>query len=43
MIDVDKIEENVEARREIGRYYVRAYGFWAKVKRRIERHLKIKL
>ena len=42
-VEVEVLEENAEVRQAFGCYYVEANGFWAKVKRRVERHLKIKL
>lgn len=40
-IDIPSIEENHTVRRSIERYYGKTNSFWAKVRRRIQRHLKI--
>jgi hypothetical protein len=39
--DLGSIEENMEARAEFQRFYRKTHSFWAKVRRRIQRHLKI--
>ncbi len=39
--DLGNIEENKEARAEFQRFYRKTHSFWAKVRRRIQRHLKI--
>lgn len=40
-IDIPAIEENGAARKIISRYYGKTNSFWAKVRRRIQRHFKI--
>ncbi len=40
-INIPSIEENHTVRRSIERYYGKTNSFWAKVRRRIQRHLKI--
>ncbi|MDO5663696.1 MAG: glycosyltransferase [Bacteroidia bacterium] len=40
-IDVSEVEENPQARISFERYYIKTTGFWAKVRRRIRKHLKI--
>lgn len=40
-INIPVIEENKAARKSIERYHNKTYSFWAKVRRRIKRHLKI--
>lgn len=42
-VELDKIEENMEARAEFQRFYRKTHSFWAKVRRRIDRHLGIKI
>lgn len=37
-IDIPAIEESQSARKSIERYYVKTNSFWAKVKRRIQKH-----
>lgn len=40
-INIPEIEENKTARKLIERYHVKTNSFWAKVRRRIKRHLKL--